>query len=182
MLKQTLAVKSVAKEMKRFLLKLALFIVVWQALYVFVLKPVRIPDKFLTTTLTQAVTASLNAVASGRHTWKPEAGKPSCVVLKEGKPVLVIFDDCNGFDLYIIYLAFIMLLPYPAKRKIIFSFGGVVAIFIGNIIRCISLYGLYNHYRSYFDFNHHYVFTIIMYLIIFYGWVLYTKPRLNEIR
>ena len=94
----------------------------------------------------------------------------------------MIFDDCNGLDLFIIYIAFIVLLPYPAWRKLIFSIGGLIAIFIGNIIRCVSLYWVYVHFRGMFDFNHHYVFTIIMYLIIFYGWVLYTKsPKINEI-
>ncbi len=171
--------KNVNRQIKLFLLKLVIFIVSWEALYVFVLKPLRVPDKFLTTQLTKAVTFCLNLSASGVHTWKPEEGKASCLIQKEGRTVLVIFDDCNGFDLFIIYLAFIILLPYPLKRKLLFSFVGLLAIFVGNVVRCIGLYGLYAHYRAMFEFNHHYVFTIVMYLIIFYGWVLYTKKPLQ---
>lgn len=171
--------KKLSPRLKLFLLKLFIFIVSWEALYIFMLRPVRIPDKFLTTQLTKAVTLCLNVFASGTHSWKPEPGKASCLVQKEGRTVLVIFDDCNGFDLIIIYLAFIVLLPYSLQRKLIFSIVGVLAIFVGNVLRCIGLYGLYAHYRQMFDFNHHYVFTIVMYLIIFYGWVLYTKKPLR---
>lgn len=179
MVKQESFFKNVNRRLKLFILKLFIFIVSWEALYVFVLKPVRIPDKYLTTQLTKAVTFSLNIFASGKHSWMPEPGKASCLIQKGGRTVLVIFDDCNGFDLFIIYLAFILLLPYPFKRKLLFSLGGLLAIFIGNVFRCIGLYGLYAHYRQMFEFNHHYVFTIIMYLIIFYGWVLYTKKPLQ---
>ena len=172
------------REMKMFLLKLIIFIVSWEGLYVFLLKPKRIPDSLLTKWLTIAVTWALNFFLqlSPSATWIKDPVNDACLVQNHGKTILMIFDDCNGLDLFIIYLAFILLLPYPFKRKIIFSLGGLLAIFIGNIIRCASLYLVYVHFRGMFDFNHHYVFTIIMYLIIFYGWVLYTKtPKPNEI-
>ena len=170
--------------MKIFLLKLALFIISWETLYIFVLKPKRIPDSLLTEWLTIAVTKTINLFLhiSSPVTWIKDPVNDACLVQLHNRTILMIFDDCNGLDLFIIYIAFIVLLPYPAKRKLMFSIGGLIAIFIGNIIRCVSLYWVYVHFRGMFDFNHHYVFTIIMYLIIFYGWVLYTKtPKTNEI-
>ncbi len=170
--------------MKVFLLKLIIFIISWQSLYIFLLKPKRIPDSLLTEWLTTAVTGTLNFFfrITPSATWIKDPINDACLIQHSGHTMLVIFDDCNGLDLFIIYLAFIILLPYPVKRKIIFSVGGLVAIFIGNIIRCVSLYWIYVHFRNMFDFNHHYLFTIIMYLIIFYGWVLFTKkPRNDEI-
>ena len=184
MLKSGNPIRRLNKEMKIFLAKLILFIVTWEVLYVFVLKPKRIPDSLLTEWLTVAVTWTLNLFfkISPPATWIKDPLRDACLIQHWGRTILMIFDDCNGLDLFIIYLAFIVLLPYPAKRKIIFSIGGLIAIFIGNIIRCVSLYWVYVHFRGMFDFNHHYVFTIIMYLIIFYGWVLFTKtPKTNEI-
>ncbi len=172
------------KEMKRFLLKLIIFIIVWEGLYIFILKPKRILDSLLTEWLTIAVTGTLNFFFRmiPKAEWITDPVNDACLVQQSGKTLLIIFDDCNGLDLFIIYLAFIVLLPYPAKRKLIFGVGGLIAIFIGNIFRCVALYWVYVHFRGMFDFNHHYVFTIVMYLIIFYGWVLFTKKQqTNEI-
>ncbi len=176
--------RKLNKEMKLFLLKLIIFITSWEALYVFFLKPIRIPDGWLTEWLTIAVTNTLNFFfrLSPPVTWTVDGANAACRLQQHQRTILVIFDDCNGLDLFIIYLAFIVLLPYPARRKLIFSVGGLIAIFIGNILRCVSLYWVYVHFRHMFDFNHHYVFTIIMYLIIFYGWVLFTKkPKADEV-
>lgn len=176
--------KKLNREMKLFLLRLVSMVVIWQAAYIFVLKPRRVPDELLTKTLAAAVTKTLNLFFHPFPpiTWVNAPAQLACFVQKYGKTILVIFDDCNGLDLFIIYLAFIILLPYSAARKLVFSAAGIVAIFIGNIFRCVVLYWIYVNYRGMFEFNHHYVFTIIMYLIIFAGWVLYTKkPKENEI-
>ena len=170
--------------MKLFLFRLVALIVTWEALYIFLLRPRRILDESLTNWLSSAVVGCLNLIfrLNPNVHWVEAPGQPANWVQQYGRTILVIFDDCNGLDLFIIYLAFIILLPYPLKRKLIFGIGGMIAIFIGNIIRCISLYYVYKNFRSSFEFNHHYVFTIIMYLIIFYGWVLFTKkPKVNEI-
>lgn len=170
------------REMKMFLWKLVSFIITWQVLYIFILKPHRIPDGIITKWLTICVTFTLNLFfqLNPAATWQPEAMKDSCVIEQGVHPLLVIFDDCNGLDLFIIYLALIVLLPATWQRKVIFCLGGILAIFMGNILRCVSLYWVYVHYKGMFEFNHHYVFTIIMYLIIFCGWVLFTKKPLQH--
>lgn len=184
MIKSANPLKMLNAEMKSFLLKLIIFVISWEALYVFLLKPKRIPDRLLTEWLTISVTKAINLVFSltPSATWVPDAYNNACNIQWKAKTILIIFDDCNGLDLFIIYLAFILLLPYPFKRKIVFSIGGILAIFIGNIFRSVSLYWIYMHFRGMFDFNHHYVFTILMYLIIFSGWVLFTRKQpANEI-
>lgn len=184
MLKSVNPVGKLNAEMKMFLLKLIIFVVSWEGLYVFLLKPKRIPDNILTEWLTITVKHVINFFfrLNPPATWIVDPYQNACNIQWKGQTILIIFDDCNGLDLFIIYLAFILLLPYPIKRKLIFSVGGIIAIFIGNIFRCVALYWVFVHYRGMFDFNHHYVFTILMYLIIFYGWVLFTKKQpINEI-
>lgn len=170
--------------MRIFLVKLVVFICSWEALYIFLLKPIRFPDGLLTEWLTISVNKVINIFINNPTpaSWIKDPLNDACLIQMNGKTILMIYDDCNGLDLFIIYIAFIIFLPYPTKRKLFFSAAGLIAIFIGNIFRCFSLYLVFVHFRGMFDFNHHYVFTIIMYLIIFYGWVLYTKtPKTNEI-
>jgi exosortase/archaeosortase family protein len=184
MLKKGNTLVSLNRAMKLFLLKLIGLVVGWEVIYIFILEPKRWLDEPLTNWLSAAVTWCLNLLFQLKPAlnWVKVLGQPVNEIHQQGRTILLVYDDCNGLDLFVIYLAFIFLLPYPIRRKLIFSIGGLIAIFIGNIIRCIALYYVYVNFRSSFDFNHHYVFTIIMYLIIFYGWVLFTKkPRMNEV-
>jgi len=102
-------------------------------------------------------------------------------MFKEGRLVFQIYDVCNGIDLMFIYIGVLFLLPYPFKRKLWFSLVGVLVIALFNIIRIGSLYFIYIYKRSAFDFSHHYLFTLLMYVIIFFGWLLFIrKARHNE--
>lgn len=175
---------NINKAMKLFFLKLVGLIIAWESLYIFLLKPLRIPDAFLTHTLTGAVSGAINLFfrLSQPVTWVIDNVHKADHIQQYGKTILTIFDDCNGLDLYLIYLVFLVLLPFSIKRKLKFSLIGIVSIFIGNVFRCMGLYWIYVHHRGIFEFNHHYVFTIMMYLIILVCWIFFTrKPKVNEI-
>ncbi len=175
---------SMNKVMLSFLLKLFGLVILWEIIYIYILKPLRIPDAFLTHILTASVTTCINVFfkLSSPVTWIVDNVHLADHIQQYGKTILSIFDDCNGLDLYLIYLVFLILLPFSAKRKLKFSLIGIISIFIGNIIRCIGLYWIYVHYRGMFEFNHHYVFTIMMYLIILVCWIFFTrKPKMDEV-
>lgn len=164
-------------QMKKFVLRLIIMVIAWETLYLLYLKAIRIPDAFLTHTLTASVTYFLNLFFDlpTKLTWVVDNYNRADHIQLNGKTILSIFDDCNALDLYLIYLVFLVLLPNTAKRKVKFTFIGIAAIFIGNIIRCMGLYWVYVNYRSSFEFNHHYIFTIMMYLIILVCWIFLTK-------
>ena len=107
--------------------------------------------------------------------WFAETKRSCSQLVQNGSPVFGIFDVCNGIDLMFIYVGIIMLLPYSFKRKLIFSIGGVLAIIFANVIRISALYFIYVYQRSAFNFSHHYLFTLLMYVLIFYGWMLFIK-------
>ena len=101
-----------------------------------------------------------------------------CAYLTQNnKDIFGVFDYCNGLDLMFIYVGIIFLLPYTITRKITFSIGGLIAINTMNVIRITCLYLIYVYNRKAFDVSHHYLFTLVMYLLIFYGWLLYTKNQ-----
>lgn len=171
------------KIITTFFLKLFLLVTTWELSYYFILKPARLPDKILTDCITSGVTACINFFFkySLHAYWLADAVQPANSIYRNGRSVFFIHDECNGLNLIAIYLGFIILLPYSLKRKITFGLGGIVALTIGNIIRCLLLYWIYINYRSSFEFNHHYVFSVLMYLLIFCGWILFTqKAKLHE--
>jgi exosortase/archaeosortase family protein len=166
------------KNILRFFLKLLALVSAWFVFYSLILKPGRIIDRPVTNFVTNAAVHIINTVSP--HTpplsWQEEpVHRDKNYLIKERRQVLGIHDACNGIDLMFIYIGIIILLPYSAKRKLIFSAGGIVAIILANIIRVCLLYYIYKYHSAAFELSHHYVFTILMYVLIFYGWLLFIK-------
>lgn len=183
--KATHATSLLNKKIFFFFLKLIALIIIWECSYYFILEPARIPDKLLTDVITSGVANCIKVISKvpTAYTWHDYALSSGAFIFKNNKVALFIADGCNGLSLIIIYVGFIILLPYPGKRKIIFSIIGIVTITIANIIRCILLYWVYVYHKSMFEINHHYIFTLVMYLLIFYLWFLFTKGgKINEVR
>lgn len=166
------------KDVRWFFIKLAILGSVWFVSYHLVLKPGRTIDRPLTNFLTASVSKAVNVFTPSQAVlWmeSPDKTKGCSYLTRNGKKVFGIWDVCNGIDLMFIYTGIVVLLPYPARRKILFSVVGIIAIILANIVRITSLYYIFYYHPKAFDFSHHYLFTILMYILIFYGWLLYTK-------
>lgn len=173
---------SFNKNVRSFFIRLAILASLWFVSYHIILKPPRIIDRPLTNFLTATVATSINIIAPSNNpvTWAEHDGYNGAKLVLNNKKVFGVWDVCNGIDLMFIYVSIIILLPYPAKRKLVFCLGGIVAIILANIIRIVALYFIYVHYRSAFDFSHHYLFTLLMYVLIFYGWLLFIKKGIKH--
>jgi exosortase/archaeosortase family protein len=171
----------VNKTARIFIVKLIAIILVWECSCHFVLKPARVPDKLLTDIIACGTAKGINLFCNQLPvTWTEKSVQPGSNILQNGKIVFFISDGCNGLDLIAIYILLIVLLPYSLTRKIVFGIGGIIAIILVNILRCISLFWIYFRCRDTYEFNHHYVFTILMYLVIFSGWLLFTKTDIKH--
>lgn len=154
----------------------------WALLYHYVLQPSHIPDRWLTEGIGRASRVVIQLV------WNPQppietvyfsTEDQTAYLIQAGKRVFGIADVCNGLELMAIYTGLLLLLPGSTKRKWKYVIAGLIAVFGFNVIRAAALYHIYYHYYDYFLFNHKYVFTILMYLVIFLGWLLYTR-KLNQ--
>ncbi len=94
---------------------------------------------------------------------------------KDGKHLLNIADDCNGLELFILYVGFILSMPASVKRKVIYLIGGVFIIHLVNLLRCVGLSALLMHWDRYFDLAHHYIFKVMVYSTIFVLWVRFSN-------
>ena len=165
------------KRIVQFFINLFILFSIWFVAYALILRPPRILDRPLTNFITNAVVGCFNVLSPAAQTitWKEIPGGSGAELVQNGKSVFGIWDVCNGIDLMFIYVGILVLLPYPLKRKIIFSIGGIIVIIIANIFRVTALYFINIYQQSAFYFSHHYVFTILMYILIFYGWLLFIK-------
>ncbi len=171
------------KKLTSFFIRLFIVFSVWFVCYNLILKPPRVIDRPLTNYLTAAAVKCINIFypSSAQVSWEESKVKRCADMFKEGKLVFQIYDVCNGIDLMFIYVGVLFLLPFPVKRKLWFSAAGIVVIALFNVVRICSLYFIYIYQRSAFDFSHHYLFTLLMYVVIFFGWLLFIRnARPNE--
>lgn len=178
----TAAYRNIPVAVKQFLLKVLVLLVVWKSLYVFLLAPARVPDGALTNLTSQTTAWTLRLFYDDIRVHNDLKQKRVHMFLGE-KLVVDIADPCNALELYILYIGFLICMPANIKRQIVFGLLGVVAIFTANVLRCTALFWFHLERQTYFDYVHKYVFTLVVYGIIFLCWMLYTRtdaPKKSE--
>ena len=176
------------ESLKYFFIKIIILALSMKLLHLFILGPSRIPDQFLTDLVTIGTVHLTNFINFLHYpvSWMSNAYNSATTngITKQGVCFFLIDDTCNGLEIMFIYIGILLFLPTSSiTRKIIFITGGLIVLIVANIVRCTALLWLYLFHHPYFDINHHYIFTFIMYTIIIAGWLLYLKksPK-NEIQ
>lgn len=170
---------NIPKPIRSFLLKSLLVFVVWKLLYHLVLYPVRVPDAQLTH-VTAIITKKLiqihypNSIISIEKFNTP---LPREILLMNNKKIVGIADGCNGLELYILYVGFLICFPASAKKLLLYSIIGLLTIFVLNNFRSYVITLLNINNSSYSDVAHHYFFKIFIYGVMFLLWVKYTKTK-----
>jgi exosortase family protein XrtF len=106
---------------------------------------------------------------------------PTVLLFKESKAILDIYEGCNGINVIIVFVAFIMAFEGKFKNKLPFIAIGVLIINVANVLRITLLYYVAIDYQLYFYFIHKYVFTLTLYVIVVILWLVYIN-RFNEKR
>jgi len=96
-------------------------------------------------------------------------------IYREGIKVMFIANGCNALNLMALYVGFIICIPSSLIRKLYYILIGVVCIDLLNIFRTYLLAYLKEYYNAYFNFAHHYVFTILVYSAIILMWLVFTR-------
>ncbi|WP_411894390.1 archaeosortase/exosortase family protein [Winogradskyella sp. A2] len=179
-------IQEFPKPIRLFLGKALLVFIVWNITYIGFLSESKILDYPLTTHVGEASTEILNrfssmsgfkAVRSERTTiYEGEyITQESSEIYHNERSILHIADACNGLELLVLYIGFIICMPSRFWRKILYIIFGVIIIDFVNIGRCIGLIYLREYYEVYFDFAHHYVFKITVYGVTFLLWILFAR-------
>jgi exosortase family protein XrtF len=106
----------------------------------------------------------------------------SVVYLQLGaKGILTVYEGCNGLNVAIVFLSF--LLAFGPCRKSLFWFAplGLLIIHVSNLCRIVLLFFVTLHWPSHLYFVHKYLFTAFIYLFVFLLWIWWVmklaKPK-----
>ena len=164
--------KKIPEPVRLFFIKAMLLAVVWSFAYRLFLQESL--NNFLTNHVGQCTAAVLNRY-SGLKGFSSVFDGTKSQIYHEGIKVMFISNGCNALNLMVLYVGLIICIPSKLIRKLYYILIGVVCIDLLNIFRGCILACLKEYYAVYFDFAHHYIFTIVVYTAIILMWLLFTR-------
>ena len=179
--------QQVPAAVKQFLLKGIILLAIWKVIYLSFLLPARILDAPLTNSVGKLTVWGLNLITHpGDYSSKEEPGRAQDIndglksemqrsVYFHDTKVAGVYDSCNALELMVLYAGFIMCIPAVLQRKWLFAIGGVIIIYVVNVLRCIGVVYAIRYYPHQADFIHHYVFELIIYATIIAMWLLFAN-------
>jgi len=96
----------------------------------------------------------------------------SRVAIVQNNDIIVrVFEGCNGLNVIIVFLSFIVAFSGQKKSILGFLAVGIIIIHLINLGRIVLLYYLAKIESSYFYYFHKYIFTSAIYAFVFLLWV-----------
>ncbi len=108
-------------------------------------------------------------------TIQDHGNKPTTKLVFDNKNILAIYEGCNGINVMIIFVAFIIAFGPWSRELLWFIPLGLLIIHIMNLARVIFLFWVAIYMKDYMYFMHKYFFTVILYVVVFVLWVWWVK-------
>lgn len=106
-------------------------------------------------------------------------GKPSIGILNGNNVILSVYEGCNGLNVAIIFIAFLLSFGSPSRKLLWFIPLGLIIIHLTNLLRVVLLFGVAIHLPGMMYFTHKYLFTAIIYVVIFIMWYVWLNKLHN---
>jgi exosortase/archaeosortase family protein len=170
-------------------LKALVLFVAWKLLYLSILFPRKVPDSALTRFIGKSTAGVLNMLPGAPDKYSTRqaldtvmledalVSSPATDIYRNEERTLRVANACNGLELMVLYVGFLLCFPAPASRRWKFALLGILLIMVLNVLRCAALVLIFVHSRRYLDFSHHFLFTFVVYLLIFLLWFIFTKKQ-----
>lgn len=106
----------------------------------------------------------------------------SVLIYKGDESAVSVFEGCNGVNLAILFVAFIIAFGGSAKAMAVYIPLGLLFIHLSNILRIglLSLISMQKNEQAFYFF-HKFGFTGIIYGAVFFLWVIWVV-RLNKLK
>lgn len=110
--------------------------------------------------------------------------KPTTYIQLRQSSIISVYEGCNGLNVAIVFLAFLLAFGPYTKAMIWFAPLGLLVIHVANLARIILLFMVSLHEPDYLYFTHKYLFTAFIYLFVFLLWIWWVaklaRPTLKQ--
>lgn len=103
---------------------------------------------------------------------------PTVFLNQQGDTRLNVYEGCNGINVMIVFLAFVVAFGGPWSRAAWFLPLGLGLIHLANLLRLVLLFEVVVRFPDYFYYVHKYLFTASLYvgvLLLWAWWVLLNR-------
>jgi len=118
-------------------------------------------------------TSDLQNAFGGESSIKVNEGIKSISMRYKGDGVVNVFEGCNGVNVMIVFVAFLVAYGGSVKRMVWFLPLGLFVIHLFNLFRIFLLYVAAQHKSQYFYYIHKYFFTAALYVVVIGLWILW---------
>ncbi len=170
-------------ETRRFMLRAIIGVVVWKAAYLLVLRPSDIPDGWMVRQLGSSTVWMLRMLGEDGYSAQntQQQLKPDDPVLEtvsvihagDGRAMLSIEPPCNGLDLMVLSVGFVLCYSGSWRRKMLFVPLCILSVCLMNVLRCGLLCLLWAGIPELFESMHKFVFNLLAYACVFGLWMAY---------
>jgi exosortase family protein XrtF len=101
--------------------------------------------------------------------------KPTVALKLNGVIVINVFEGCNSINVMIVFIVFVISYSTIKKGVIKFILLGISIIYIMNLLRVTLLFWVAHSYPNSLYFFHKYLFTGIIYIVVFGLWYKWIK-------
>lgn len=105
----------------------------------------------------------------------PHHSKPAERILVDERPVLSVFEGCNGINVWIIFVGFLFAFGGFKRNVWMFIAAGTLLIYVVNLGRILFLFFISRNYPDALYFFHKYFFTAGLYAVVFAMWYVWIK-------
>ena len=98
------------------------------------------------------------------------------------RTVINAYEGCNGINVFIIFIAFIVAYKGSLKESVLFIGLGLILLHISNITRISLLFYVADSFPQYMYFTHKYLFTASIYGLVFILWFVWIKRVNNKVK
>lgn len=132
----------------------------------------------VTTWVTEQSVGILNISGQQTEAFKGSTD-PKVYIKNTGQTVLSVYEGCNGLNVIIIFVAFLVAYGGKAKDFLWFIPLGILSIHLANLARIILLYFVVRYYPDYMYFTHKFLFTGFIYAFVLLLWYIWVS-KLNK--
>lgn len=106
---------------------------------------------------------------------KHKENSRSVSLIRQGDVVVNVFEGCNGINVAIVFIAFIVAFGGKFRNMLWFVPMGLFLIHLFNLGRLSGLYLVAQYLPDYFYYVHKYAFTASLYLIVLLLWLWWVE-------
>ncbi len=111
---------------------------------------------------------------------EPSTWEPAMNLTMNGKTLARVVEGCNAVSVMLLFVSFMLAFFGDLKKTLLFIFGGIILLYVMNVLRIALLtIGIYE-YPEYADLLHGTIFPAVIYgtvFLLWLGWInAYKRP------